>query len=207
MALTRKMLTALGVESEKIDQIVEEHSKTVNEIKEQKDELAKQLETYKEEADKLKTTEEELEKVKAELDAIDVEGMDKKYKDLKAEYDEFKAGVEAKNTRAQKAEAYRQLLLDAGVSEKRVASVLKVSDIDNLEIDEDGKVKNAEKLTENIKSEWADFITTEGKKGADVSKPPTNTGGDTFEKLSLQDKMNYANEHPDDASVKAWLGK
>ena len=45
------------------------------------------------------------------------------------------------------------------------------------------------------------------KTGADVSNPPDNTHGNTFDQMSLADKMKYANEHPDDTGVKAWLNK
>ena len=57
--------------------------------------------------------------------------------------------------------AYREILKAAGVSEKRIDSVIRVSDIDGIELGEDGKVKDAEKLTNSVKSEWADFIVTE----------------------------------------------
>ena len=53
--------------------------------------------------------------------------------------------------------AYRALLKEAGVSEKRIDTVLKVSDIDGIEL-ADGKIKNADELTESVKKEWADFI-------------------------------------------------
>lgn len=33
MALTRKMLKAMGIEDEKIDQIIEEHAESVNALK------------------------------------------------------------------------------------------------------------------------------------------------------------------------------
>ena len=46
MALTRKMLKAMGIEDEKIDQIIEAHSETVDALKEQRDQ-------YKADAEKL----------------------------------------------------------------------------------------------------------------------------------------------------------
>lgn len=206
MALTRKMLSAMGIEDEKIDQIVEEHSKTVNTIKEERDKLEAEVSQVKAQITDLKKSADEAEKLKAELDAIDVEGMEKKFSDLKAEYDEYKRGVEAKASHDAKVEAYRELLLEAGVAEKRLASVLKVSDVDKLEIAEDGKIKGKDDLIENIKSEWADFIQTTGTQGAQTSKPPANTGGSAFESMPLNEKMEYANANPDSPEVKAWLG-
>ena len=37
MSLTRKMLKAMGIEDEKIDQIIEAHTETVDALKEQRD--------------------------------------------------------------------------------------------------------------------------------------------------------------------------
>lgn len=39
MALTRKMLKAMGIEDEKIDQIIDEHAESVNALKAQRDEF------------------------------------------------------------------------------------------------------------------------------------------------------------------------
>ena len=54
MALTRKMLKAMGIEDEKIDQIIEEHAESVNALKAQRDELkeaAGKADGYKKELD------------------------------------------------------------------------------------------------------------------------------------------------------------
>jgi len=207
MALTRKMLSAMGIEDEKIDQIVEEHSKVVNAIKEERDKAETKVTELTTANAELKKTAGEAEKFKAELEAIDVEGMEKKYADLKAEYDEYKKGVETKATHDTKEKAYQNLLMEAGVSEKRIPSILKISEVDAIEIDTDGKIKDSDKLIESIKSEWSDFIQTTGIKGAGTAKPPANTGGSAFESMSLNEKMEYANANPDSPEVKAWLGK
>ena len=88
-------------------------------------------------------------------------------------------------SRSAKETAYKKLLAEAGVSEKRIGAVLKVSDLSKIELDKDGNVKNSDKLTENIKSEWADFIVTKSTQGADTAKPPTNTGGKVLSKAEI----------------------
>ena len=70
-------------------------------------------------------------------------------------------------SRAAKETAYRALLKEVGVSEKRIDTVLKVSDIDGIEL-EDGKIKNADALTESVKKEWADFIEQPDNNGVRV---------------------------------------
>ena len=67
----------------------------------------------------------------------------------------------------------------AGISEKRIDAVLKVSNIDSIELDKDGKIKDADKHTENIKTEWADFIPTTTVVGARTANPPANNGKGT----------------------------
>lgn len=169
-SLSRKFLDALGVEEKAQDQIMEMHNEVLKEIKaerdkykedaEGKDEIQKQLDQYKE-AEK-----------KGEKDTYKA-----KYEALKEDFNEYKKGVEAKETTAKKEAAYSKLLKDAGVSEKHIAKILKVSDIDSLELDEEGNVKEADKHTESIKSEWSDFIQTNRTEGAKVANPPTNNTG------------------------------
>ena len=79
-------------------------------------------------------------------------------------------------TAAQKRDAYRSLLEEAGVSDKRIAAVLKVSDIDSIELDADGKVKDSKAVVNSIKTEWADFIQSGGKEGAKTPTPPQGSG-------------------------------
>ena len=101
----------------------------------------------------------------------------KEYKDLKKAFDDYKADQIAKETRAAKETAYRDLLKASGVSEKRIDTVMRASGpiIDGLELAEDGKAKDADKLTEGIKTEWADFIPTTTTQGAPTANPPTLT--------------------------------
>ena len=60
MALTRKMLKAMGIEEEKIEQIIEAHAETVDTLKEQRD-------TLKADSDKLAEVQKELDKAKKSL--------------------------------------------------------------------------------------------------------------------------------------------
>ncbi|MCM1328836.1 MAG: phage scaffolding protein [Ruminococcus sp.] len=145
-----------------------------------------------EEIDTLKT-----DKQTAEDSATTAEKWKNKYETLKSE-------IEAKETKSAKETAYRALLKSAGISEKRLESVLKVSDLDGVELDKDGKIKNADKLTETVKTEWADFIVKETETGANTPNPPANNGG-TFEAMSLAEKMEFANANPNSEEVVNWL--
>lgn len=170
MALTRKFLSALGIEADKVDEIINAHTETVDGLK---NELAK-----------VKADAEKLPEVMRELDAFKKAAEEKgdkdpwkvKYEAVKEEYEDYKKQQTEKETKATKAEAYKELLKEAGVSEKRIAAVLRVSDVDGVELDKDGKIKGADKLMESIKSEWADFITADVTTGANTPTPPANNG-------------------------------
>lgn len=170
MALTRKFLAALGVEAEKIDEIIEAHTTTVDALKDERDK-------YKKDAEALPGVQKELDDLKKAAEQNGENPYKAQYDELKTEYDQYKTTVEAERTKAKKIEAYRKLLKDAKVSEKRIDSILKVSDIDKLEIEKDGTLKDAENLKKNIETEWADFIVTEGGKGAPTPTPPGGAGG------------------------------
>ena len=170
MALTRKFLSAMGIDAEKIDEIINAHSETVNGLKEE-------LNAAKGDAEKLGKVQKELDDMKAAAEKGGDDPWEVKYNALKADYDAFKKEVSDKESKAAKTEAYRALLRDAGISEKRIDTVLKVSDIDGIELNKDGSIKNAEKLAESVKTEWADFITSESTRGAKTPQPPANNGG------------------------------
>ena len=167
MAFTRKMLKAMGIEDEKIDQIIDAHSETVDALKADRD-------AYKEDAAKLAAVQKELDELKAKGD----DGYKAKYEAEKAAHDALKADIAAKETKKAKTDAYRELLKGANIDEKRIATILRAEapTIDKIELDADGKIKNAEQYTESIKSDWADFIVTQSAKGTNTATPPAHGG-------------------------------
>ena len=176
MSLTRKALSAMGIEEAQIDQIIEMHTGVVNEIKEERDSL-------KSDAEKLPNVQKELDKLKEEVAKQGDENPYKvKYDALKEEFDTYKNEVKTKETTAKKTDAYRKMLKEAGVSEKRIDSVLKVSkgNIDAVEFDDEGKIKDADDLVKGIKEEWSDFIVAEHTQGANTPNPPQRTDGKKY---------------------------
>jgi hypothetical protein len=165
----------MGIDAEKIEEIINAHSETVSALKEERDRYKTDAEKYKADAEKLPDVEKELNDLKK---SVEKDGsFEKKYNDLKTEYDKYKNDVDTEKTTAKKTAAYKALLKEAGVSEKRIDTILKVSDISGIELAEDGKIKDAEERTKSIKEEWADFIETSGTKGANTNTPPEGNGG------------------------------
>lgn len=198
MALTRKFLTALGIEDTKIDEIISAHTETVNALKEARD-------SYKDDAEKLAEVQKSLDKANEKLQEYEQSG-DKdswkvKYdalvedkKKLQKDFDDYKADISAKEVLAKKKDAYKQLLKDSGISDKRLDAVMRVSEFDKIELDENGKIKDSGKLSEEIKSEWADFIVQKEARGADVSNPAANNRG-SGAKPALSRAAQRAAEH------------
>lgn len=168
MSVTRKMLKAMGIEEDKIDQIIEAHRESVDAVAEERDK-------YKEQAEKLANVEKDLVKANAKLE--DLADASEKLKNLQKEYAGYRADVEAKATKAEKARMYKELLTKAGIPEKRQDAILKVTNLDDVKVGKDGKLENAKELADSINQEWADFRVTEKIKGADVFNPPSSTGG------------------------------
>ena len=167
MALTRKMLKAMGIEDEKVEQIIEAHTETVTALKDERD-------AYKADAEKLPAVQKELDELKATDGKEDTYKV--KYEAVKEEFESFKRELKEKETKAKKEQAYKALLQEAGVSEKRIDAVLKVSDVNSIEFDKDGNVKDADTLKKSIMSEWEDFIVHKGTQGTQTSNPPSGSG-------------------------------
>lgn len=167
MALTRKMLKAMGIEDEKADEIIEAHAETVAALKEQRD-------GYKAEADKLPGLQRELDEARAKADG-DPDEYRTKYDEEHKAFEDYKKQVQAAKSEREKRSAYRRLLEAAGVDPRRIDAVMRVSDLSKVEMDGDS-VKDADKATEAIKAEWADFIPTSSTRGSEPATPPDGGG-------------------------------
>ena len=181
MALTRKFLKAMGIEDEKIDQIIDAHGETVDALKEQ-------INQYRESAEELPATKTALEEAKKQLDDAVKDPYKVKYEAIKEDFEKYKAETTARQTHAAKESAYRDALKKAGVAEKRIESILRVSDVDGIKINAEGKIEDADALAETIKTEWADFIPASTTTGANV---PTPHGGNTPDYDSMSDEEYY----------------
>lgn len=158
----------MGIEPEKIEQILEMHKETLESIKADKDKAVEQAEKYKADAEKLTEVQKELESLK---------DISEKYGDLKSEFDKYKGEQTAKETKANKTKAFKKLLNDAKVSKDVIELILEGKNFDEIELDDNGGIKDAENVTKQITEKYAKFIETEGAKGAKTSTPPTNNGG------------------------------
>ena len=199
MAVTRSFLKGMGLTDEQVGAIIEEHTNTVNGLKEARD-------TYKADAEKLTAVQKQLDDLKANSG----DDWKEKYNTLKKTFDDFKT-ESANQAKAEKVKAaYAQLLKDANVDSKRIDAILKITDMSGMTLDESGKLVDADKLSASIKSEWSAFIQTTGVKGSSVETPPENHSGTTMTradvyakdekghyKLSTAERQKMLTEHPE----------
>ena len=168
MALTRNMLKGMSLTDEQIDTIIESHAETVDGLKAERDK-------YKANAEKLADVQEELNALKAKGDG----GYKEKYDKLKTDFDNYKAEIENAKKLEAKKDAYRELIKDAGLSEKGAEKALKYAEWDKIEV-EDGKIKDSKEHMKALKEEWAEYVVKENTEGASVTNPPANNGSSKY---------------------------
>ena len=181
MAFTRKFLSAMGIEADKVDEIITAHTEVTDALKTERDK-------YKKDA-------EELPKVQAQLDDALKKGDDaykEKYEKEHKAFEDYKKTQDAEALQRKKKSAYREILKEAGIQDKRIDAVLKVSGdvINKIELDDDGKVKGADELTKAAASEWPEFIAKEETHGTNTqSHEGSGSGG-----MSKEDIMKIKDD-------------
>ena len=114
---------------------------------------------------------------------------------------DYKAQQTQKDTHAAKEAKFRELLKSAGVLDKYADRVVRLSgeDIDKLELDDKGEVKDAKKHADSLKADWSDFVGTTTTTGAKVDTPPTNTGS----KMTKEQIINIKDANERQAAIAA----
>ena len=168
MALTRKLLKSMGIEDEKIDQIIDAHTETVDGLK-----------------DKLKRAEEDakgLEDVQKELDDLKAKSKDgddykSKYEKEKKAFEDYKKEIEGKETAAAKEKAARSYFEGKGITGANLEIAIRGSkeEISGLELDGE-KIKDAKSLDALISGTYKGLVGTTQTSGANTGNPPGNGG-------------------------------
>lgn len=148
---------------EKAQQIMEGHLTITDGLKDERD-------TFKKQAEEAGRQAADLQK---QLDGINGgEDFKAKYEKEHEAFENFKKQAASDAQAAKVKAAYRKLLAEEGISEKRLDAILKVTDISKLKLDADGNLEKVDELKKAIADEWGDFKVTYGEKGASVETPP-----------------------------------
>lgn len=178
MAFTRKFLTALGIEADKVDEIINAHVEVTDGLKA---EITKQ----KALVEKAESLQIQLDEANRKLESAGKDEYKEKYEAEHAELEQLKSSIASKETRASKEKAYRSVLAELGVPENWHSRVIKGVDFDGVELNKDGTIKDKDKLASGIKDEWNDIIPSTHIEGANTANPPTDTSGGTVTKESI----------------------
>ena len=179
MALSRSYLSALGIEADKVDEIIRAHSETVSGLKEERD-------SYKEKAEKFGDIQKELDALKAEK--VKSDEWKTKFEKEHDDFESYKKEVAGKEQSEKVKSAYKKLLAENNVGENHIDSILEVTKLDELKLDENGNLMDSDKLTDGIKERWAGFITETKKTGAKFENPPKNGGSKLTKEEILKEK-------------------
>lgn len=171
MALSRKFLKAMGIEDEKIDQIIEAHTETVSGLKDS-------LDKAEAAAKNLPGVQKELDAAKDELEAVKKDGWKDKHDALKKEFEDYKAGVTAKETKSAKEAAARAYYESKNIKGDalEIAMMASGAQIDALEL-ADGKIKSTEALDALVSGKLSGLVSTTTTTGANTATPPTGDSG------------------------------
>ena len=161
MALTRKYLKAMGLEDDKIDQIIEAHTEVTTAIKADAD-------RYKADAEKLSEVQAELDSLKAMKD----DGLQAKVDQLTAELTEEKAGRKKDRQEA----SIRQELTAMGAQDVDYL-LYKLGDTSEL-FDEDGQLKDKDAFAEKTKADYPNQFKAEPTKSKGSPPPPAGDRGE-----------------------------
>lgn len=190
MALTRKFLKALGIEEDKIEEIITAHGETVAALKDEIDKAeqsAKDSAAAAQERDKLQKRVEALEKTSG--DAAKVQ----------AEYDAYRQQVETDKANAGKKALIKKALEDAHANPAAIDLMLGTVKLDEVELDGEA-LKDAEAVLKPIREAHAGLFGTVQNQGTPPLNPPAGDGKmtrESFEKLPLSKRMEYINAHPE----------
>lgn len=186
LALTIKLLKGMGIDDEKIEAIIAAHTETTDGLKADRDKFKKQ-------AEQVPDLQKQLEDAKAA--AGDPDQWKAKYEAEHQAYEEYKGQVAADKAKASKADAYRKLLAEVGVAPNRIDTIMRVTDLDAVEIGDDGTIKDADTHKDAAKKEWADFIVKQQRVADPPADPPkgkpTVEGADPEVAKHMQER--YAN--------------
>ena len=169
MALTRKLLKSMGIEDEKIDQIIEAHSETVDGLKDK-------LRKAEEDAEDLKDVQKELDDLKKKTDGS--KDWEKKFNDERKAFEDFKKEIAGKETAAAKEKAVRAYFEGKGIKGDNLEIAIRGAkdEIAGLELDGE-KIKDAKSLDDLVAGTYKGLVVKTQTDGAGTSTPPGNTGG------------------------------
>lgn len=196
MALTRKSLKAMGLTDEQVDSIIEMHTDTVDGLKEQ-------VKTYKADAEKLTNVQKELDDLKAMGDGGYKEKYEKEHKD----FEDYKADITAKESKAAKEKAVRAYFENKNITGSNLDLAMRGCGEEMAALVMDGdKIKDTASLDALIDGAYKSLVYTEHTQGANPATPPANNPAKNYTTAEIKN-MSAAEINANWDSIKSSLNQ
>lgn len=171
MSLTRKFLKALGIEEDKIEEIITAHGETVAGLK---DEITKAQQG----ADDLAAITKERDTLKQRVDALEKSSGDAAK--IQADFDAYKKQVETEKANTGKKALVKKALEAAGANPAAIDLMLGTVDLEKVELNGDA-LKDAEAVLKPIKEAHGGLFGEVKPNGTPPINPPGGTKKDPKE--------------------------
>ena len=196
MALTAKMLKGLGLTDEQRESILEAHADTVNDIKAERDRL-------KLDAEKLEAVQKELDNLKAMGDG----GYKEKYEKEHKGFEDYKADMTAKESKAAKEKAVRAYFESKNITGANLDLAMRGCGEEMAALVMDGdKIKDTTSLDALIDGAYKSLVYTEHMQGANPANPPANNPAKNYTTAEIKN-MSAAQINANWDSIKASLNQ
>ena len=196
MALTAKMLKGLGLTDEQRESILEAHADTVNEIKAERDRL-------KLDAEKLEAVQKELDNLKAMGDG----GYKEKYEKEHKAFEDYKADVTAKESKAAKEKAVRAYFESKNITGANLDLAMRGCGEEMAALEMDGeKIKDTKSLDALVDGTYKGLVSTTQTRGANPANPPANPPAKNYTTADIKN-MSAAEINANWDSIKASLNQ
>ncbi len=175
MALTRKWLKTLGIDDGQIEQIIAAHADTVTALK-------TEISTARSQSDELTSVATHRDALQQQLDALATASDDAAR--IQADYDAYKAQVEAERTLAVKHRAVLDALNAHGIH-KAAPTIARAIDLSALAI-EDGTVANLDAFIDTVVAEHHWAVETTTVHGVPPIAPPTGNARSIYTRADIE---------------------
>lgn len=158
----------IEVSKDVLKKICDLHTDALDNLKDTVKELKTDLENAERERDDYKA--------KAPKDGEETISKSK-YDELKTEFEQYKTDITSKETLQKKKDAIKSLAKSLNLSDKGVELAVKYAKYDDIELDENGKIKDETAYSETLKDDFSGYVEKDVVIGANTGNPPSNTGG------------------------------
>ena len=165
-------MKGMGLTDEQVDTIIEAHTDTV-------DGLKADVSRYKTDAEKLPGVQKELDDLKAAGD----DGYQEKYEKEHKDFEDFKADVTAKESKAVKEKAVRAYFESKNITGANLDLAMRGCGEEMAALEMDGEeIKDTKSLDALVDGTYKGLVSNTQTKGANPATPPANTGGGAMTK-------------------------